>query len=90
MESKHTSKKSLAQLNRLTAAAAHVSQARLLVMQERRVTLDATTARLLGLMAESLEACVSRLGGIRRTTDGSTKSIPVEFALREVATEVAI
>ena len=89
MEWKHTSKKSSAQLNRITAAAAHVSQARLLVLQEGRVTLDATTARLLGLMAESLEAFVSRLGGIRRTE--STKSIPLEFAFRGVATtEVAI
>ena len=64
MEAKHTSKNSSAQLSRITAAAAHVSQARLLLLQELRTTLGDTNVHLVGAMAESLGALVHRLGGV--------------------------
>jgi hypothetical protein len=69
MEAKHTSKNESAQLGRIIAAAAHVSQARLLVLQERRETLSGRKAHLLGTIAESLEALVqwSVLGALCMT-----------------------
>jgi hypothetical protein len=72
-----------AALRRLTRAAAHVAEARLLVLQERRHTLGANKARSLGVVADALAIIISPLeliGRSRATDFSTTVEFPVALA----------